>query len=648
MKTDKLKTLYPERYFFAGIIVIIGFIVMLGWKFKLISLIQIHPSFVPMQFNTALCFSLIGISLLLISTKLHYFSSFLALLVLIISTVTLIEYIFHINIGIDELLIKHYVLTETSHPGRMAPNTALCFLLSACIIILYNHFQHLWFKITCICLLFVIGLLGFLSVIGYLFSIRAIYSWGNLTGMAIHTGFSFFIITLALFRLLIYPHLKEKIQQNILLPALVGGFSMTFILLSWQLMEHYQHHKIKLNLYKQLSFLEINTSLQLKEKISQTEDLFVRLSWLKNYPFNLYRNAINQYINLNPSLLLITQNTLLKNQKTYLNFHLKVNQPNHYIDHCIKQLKPTRSPHIINVALTKRALCIYQKKHNLLAIYQLNDLFNNVIKEPIFNHFGILIYKQNLKYFEKDINESNFYINQWQVSKPFNLLGELSLTAKLWPSETYVDAQHDEFLIIYFLFGMIITIFFVITIRNSQLIYIKNKHLNQKQRQLEMIAYNDFLTGIPNRLKFRELAIQSIFRAQRHENTLALLFLDLDGFKPINDNYGHDMGDLILKELSLRFSNTIRTNDTVARIGGDEFAIILEDANFDGAKVVAEKLIESTEKPFKTNGESICLSTSIGIAIYPANGTELDQLFKYADIQLYKAKSKGKGQYYPS
>ncbi|MCF6765799.1 GGDEF domain-containing protein [Thiotrichales bacterium 19S3-7] len=635
-----------ERYIFAIIITVIGMVVMLGWSLKLINLIQIHPTFVPMQFNTALCFSLVGISILLISNKLRYLSSLIAIFALIIGTMTLIEYIFHTNLYIDELFIKHYILTETSHPGRMAPNTALCFLLSACVVILVNHFNYQWAKIVCISLLIVIGLLGFLSVMGYLLNIRSMYNWGNLTGMAIHTGFGFFLIALALFRLLLYPALSHRLSLTILLPACIGGIGLTFILISWQLFEMSQDNQIKRKLYNQLDYIQVNTNLLLDEKIKQTENLFIRLGWLHNDNFNLYKNELNQYINMNPSLILISQNTQLKNQKIYLNFHQKLQQPKTYIQNCINNIDIASSPYIINAVITDKTLCIYQKKHNYLAIYQLKPILDNIMHQSVFKTFGISFSKNNTLYYKKNIPEQHFFTHQWQISTSIKLLNTM-LIAKLWPSELYIEMQHDTFLILYFIFGILITIFLVIITRGLQLIHQKNLNLNQQQHQLELIAYNDFLTGIPNRLKFRELALQSIFRAQRHQTTLALLFLDLDGFKPVNDIYGHDMGDIILKEVALRFAKTIRTNDTAARIGGDEFAIVLEDANFDGARIVAEKLIELAEQPFKTNQDDICLSVSIGIAIYPVDGTELDQLFKYADIQLYKAKSATKGKYYP-
>lgn len=166
------------------------------------------------------------------------------------------------------------------------------------------------------------------------------------------------------------------------------------------------------------------------------------------------------------------------------------------------------------------------------------------------------------------------------------------------------------------------------------------------EEQLTNLALYDHLTKLPNRLLFEKNINQAIARARRYQKLMALLFLDLDHFKNINDNMGHDMGDLLLKGVAERLVQCIREADSVARLGGDEFAIILDKIiKPQDAVLVADKIIEALAPPFHLNEHEIFVSTSIGIAIFPDAGNNSIDLTKNADIAMYEAKSLGRNSY---
>ena len=164
--------------------------------------------------------------------------------------------------------------------------------------------------------------------------------------------------------------------------------------------------------------------------------------------------------------------------------------------------------------------------------------------------------------------------------------------------------------------------------------------------ELKQRAYNDYLTGVPNRLRLQELASQSLARAKRNKTKVGIMMIDLDGFKLVNDKIGHDAGDELLKQVVQRLTKIIRENDNIGRFGGDEFVLLLEDINLDYIKSLASRIIKATEKVFKINNQKVFISSSIGIAVYPENGTQLLDLFKKADVALYQAKNTGKGKFY--
>lgn len=152
-------------------------------------------------------------------------------------------------------------------------------------------------------------------------------------------------------------------------------------------------------------------------------------------------------------------------------------------------------------------------------------------------------------------------------------------------------------------------------------------------------ANYDYLTGLANRHLFHDRLAQAFKHARRTRKLLALLFIDLDDFKKVNDELGHDAGDRLLKQAATRIKTCVRATDTVARMGGDEFTVILIDVDDENqAKLVAEKIRTKLKKPFKIKKNTICLTGSIGIAHSPQDGTDPDTLLKHADKAMYVAK----------
>jgi len=160
------------------------------------------------------------------------------------------------------------------------------------------------------------------------------------------------------------------------------------------------------------------------------------------------------------------------------------------------------------------------------------------------------------------------------------------------------------------------------------------------------LAYSDALTGLPNRQLFNDRLNMALAQAYRQLGKVALLFLDLDGFKAVNDQLGHDYGDLLLKQVAERLKGCVRNSDTVARLGGDEFTIILGIRDRQDAEMVAQKLLATVRAPYDLNGQVVDrIGTSIGIALYPQDGSQAADLIKKADNAMYAAKQGGKNAY---
>ncbi len=166
------------------------------------------------------------------------------------------------------------------------------------------------------------------------------------------------------------------------------------------------------------------------------------------------------------------------------------------------------------------------------------------------------------------------------------------------------------------------------------------------EKQLNYIATHDALTGLPNRFMFNQMLNQAIRSAQRHKRQLAVLFIDLDRFKAINDTLGHEAGDTLLKEIAERFRSTLRSVDVVSRLGGDEFVVLIEEVEETRqVAVVAQKILAGAIKPVVLMGEECRVTASIGISLYPKDAHDEQTLMKNADIAMYYAKEEGKNNF---
>jgi len=170
-------------------------------------------------------------------------------------------------------------------------------------------------------------------------------------------------------------------------------------------------------------------------------------------------------------------------------------------------------------------------------------------------------------------------------------------------------------------------------------------NVKDAEARLDHLAHHDSLTDLPNRLLLNDRLEHALQRAKRYGTSLALVFIDLDRFKHVNDSLGHTLGDELLRQAGDRLSRCLRTDDTVARIGGDEFTLLLEDIGDKGCVAVAEKVLARFAEPFELARHEVYLSPSLGIALHPENGEDADTLLRNADAAMYQAKHHGGNTY---
>lgn len=183
-------------------------------------------------------------------------------------------------------------------------------------------------------------------------------------------------------------------------------------------------------------------------------------------------------------------------------------------------------------------------------------------------------------------------------------------------------------------------------VRNMLEVRLLHEAERNNSKMLESLALHDPLTGLANRRLVVDRIITALAQVRRSKGCMAVMYLDLDGFKQINDTLGHGAGDALLKTIATRLRKTVREEDTVARLGGDEFVIALPHIrSAEDAAKMAVKVIDAVSQPYVIEGKTVCMTTSAGIGIYPAHGQDVDTLMKTADTALYEAKRAGKNGY---
>jgi diguanylate cyclase (GGDEF)-like protein len=287
-----------------------------------------------------------------------------------------------------------------------------------------------------------------------------------------------------------------------------------------------------------------------------------------------------------------------------------------------------------------------------VGVFLVSEIIQKSLSDELINFIDIYIYENGNK--KDQVYGNNKIMDALSSEDGLNHVFEMKFANHLWTFNLHIDndavmaTQVRESL--YFLITEVIvgalTIFIILSTfaRHEQLLLLVNartKELEKVNLQLEQFAFHDSLTGLPNRRLLFDRAQHALALAKRHENKVALLFMDLNRFKQVNDSLGHECGDKLLVEVAKRFSSALRNSDTLARVGGDEFTLLIENnPSMDDIMAVAEKLAACLHQPVEVAGKLLITSASIGVAVFPQDGDSIEGLLRKADNAMYQAKKK--------
>lgn len=242
---------------------------------------------------------------------------------------------------------------------------------------------------------------------------------------------------------------------------------------------------------------------------------------------------------------------------------------------------------------------------------------------------------KNPRVLRSDQQDANFYAEMWQTLEK---LGH-------WKGEIWNRKKNGE------IYAELLTISALKNDQGQAINYVgifsDITHTKEQQKELELMAHYDVLTKLPNRALFHDRFSQAVAHSRRTETLLAVCFLDLDNFKPVNDSYGHSIGDRLLIEVAERIKANIREEDTVSRQGGDEFTLLLGDIEtFAPCEQVLKRMLSALSKPYQIDDQIIDISASLGVTLYPKDAGDIDTLTRHADQAMYQAKLAGKNRFH--
>lgn len=577
-------------------IVLAGFLVLVGWAFDIRHLMSVLPELVVMKANTALGFVLGGLCLWLsepghdpsVPRRNPWLATALALLLGALGVLTLAEYGFNRDLGIDQVLFQDTLAAPGTPPGRMAVMTAVNFTLLAAALLLIDVATRTG-KRPSHWLVLAIAANAYLAVLGYAYNVSALYAVADMSPVALHTAALFVLASLGVafarpgsrfVQQVFADNMASQVNRRllpvaILLPPLMGWLS-----LQGERAGHYTQ-AVGLAIFT-IGNVVVLTALAWRSAggLQRIHDRQLAVSQVSEWQRAILDSADFTVIATDVDGAIQTINYGAEIKLGYA--------PGELVG---------KTPMVIHDAGEVAA------RAKVLA----GELGHEV--QP---GFDVLVAKAKL-----GLSDENDWTYICKDGRTFPV--RLSVTALL-----DATGQVTGFLGI----GSDIT------------------RRKQAEAKVLHLARFDGLTGLVNRSYFLEKLGEAIARSERSGNPLALIFLDLDHFKNINDTFGHHGGDLILKEFADRLAQSIRATDTVARLAGDEFVILLDlshDEN--GASAVADKIVAAMQRPFDLADGQCRATTSMGIAVRRPGETDPEAFLRRADAALYRMKSAGRGSY---
>ena len=475
-----------------GSVAILGILVILGWHIQNVKLIQVFPNFVPMQYNTAIGFLLCGIGLILRVYNLLRLSVICGATVVTLGLLTLVQYIFNLNIGIDQLFVNHYITVETSHPGRMAPNTALCFVLSGTYLLITNLlFNQKYQSIITIFISTTISAFGIVAFFGYLFGIEPAYGWSYFTSMAVHTALGFIILSSGLIVYTWKSNLLGKQARFQWVPVFIGIGFMIVTLLIWQALEQQEQEYISRSNELRAKSLKNKTEEILESRILALKRMAQRWEIGGRTPKEEWESDATNHVNNHPVYQAIEWVDTsfhvrwivpLKGNEEAQNLNLAFEEHRRIALEQARDLRKVTATSSIDLVQGGKGFLVYVPLYLkegfdgfILGVFRIQKLFDLVLSTSNLHGYSLTVFDGEDEVYRKNV-QKNPNMHKWGFVTDIKCC-EVSFRVLTWPSPELL-AQTQSFVPEVTLgFGLFFSFLFSLTIYFYQTSRLRTKQV---------------------------------------------------------------------------------------------------------------------------------------------------------------------------
>lgn len=488
--------------FIGLLILILGSMVITGWHLKNLSLVQIHPTFAPMQYNTAIAFILSGLSLITLGLKYNRIALVLGTAIGSLGILTILQHIFSIDIGLDQLFLKQDITTKTGHPGRMAPNTAICFILLGITIAIDSimkgrHRRYIILKNLCTLIL----LLGMTSLAGYLIQLDITYEWEMLSHMAFHTAMGFVILSLGL----LLRSWSAKIGKSHHWLSTISSLAVLCGTIAlWQQIAKKEIDPAKKNIAEEQKLIADHAYIEFKSKILALNRMRARWNIRGVTPENEWQNDAEHYVKDQPglnALLFMSQEPeqlwfAPKGKKTRyeatikdIRTQLKASDNQTKIAQNIFSLVPENK-----TTGNKLFYLLFPTEQNsqqsgyIIGIFNIIDLFKKILPTTLAKDYYISVSMNNEDIFSNENNIPNS-LTTWKFSTPIDVYN-LKLALNIWPKENKIKADQSSLPDIVLFCGVAFATLLGMSINFSQQFYVMAKRFRESENRMAVILNN--------------------------------------------------------------------------------------------------------------------------------------------------------------
>jgi diguanylate cyclase (GGDEF)-like protein len=645
----------------AGMIILLGVTVMLGWHLGVARVVQLHPGFTPMQYNTALCFTLSGLAAMYARSH-HRVAGAISMVVIAIGALSLLEYVLDRAFGIDELLMRAYINADTSDAGRMAPQTAIGFVFAGCALgALTLSRGSPYAKVVAQMLASLLGGVGLAAVVGYCVGLETAYGWAEFQRIAPHTAWGFVVLSLAILQNAWRMHAADPRRGPLLLatPVAVAALAVTAslfqALLAWQV-ERIDEVTTR-NLERATALLET----QLRDSVESFGALADR--WGRG------GGEVEARWTADAGRFLRDQQAFLAVSRVGADAKLDwifpaAPYPDHIgYDYSANEARASwvalaRERHR---ALLTEPVALKSGRPGILIVAPLLPaagegapfVVTAALIEQLFRPTAAAMSAYRLAVFDGDklIYGSETENGGRAIRSREIRIDGASLRLEATPLPETIETIRSPLPTVVLVTGVFASLLLALTAHFARVSSLRaaelstaNARLAAAKEKLERLALFDELTGLGNRnLLLMELD-KRLAVSEREGLPLPLLLIDLNGFKAVNDTFGHEAGDGVLREVAARLVDSLPLACEAFRTGGDEFAVVTKPGTLpDEALVIAREVERVTQAPLLVDGEHRVITASVGIATYPRHGGDRTRLLRAADVAMYQAKHAASG-----